>query len=381
MDNAVKQGYKVVSAQGSSRSGKTYNILIWLIAYAATHKVLVSIVRATLPALRRSVLRDFEEILVRMGLFDERSRNKSDFTYTLSNGSVVEFFSTDSEQKLRGSKRDILYVNEANELRHIEWQQLIMRTRQFAIVDYNPSFNDGHWLCALNTDKDTFHFISTYKENPFLEQTIVDEIEKLQQQNPTLWQIYGLGQMAVVEGLVFPKFDIVDEFPKYARHVACGLDFGYSHDPSACVRCGTVGDELYADELFYTPGMLSSDIIRQLQRLGDGNEVMADSADPRLIQEISNSGILVYPVQKGAGSIQAGIDKIQTMQLKVTSRSVNLIKELRNYTWAKDKDDHFINTPIDAFNHCIDAIRYYVLAKLLGRIMQTRRISADDIPW
>ena len=346
VDNAVRDGYKVVSAQGSSRSGKTYNILIWLIAYAASHKVSLSIVRATLPALRRSVLRDFEEILVRMGLFDERSRNKSDLTYTFPNGSFIEFFSTDSEQKLRGSKRDILYVNEANELRHIEWQQLIMRTRKFAIVDYNPSFNDGHWLCALNADKDTKHFISTYKENPFLEQTIVDEIEKLQTQNPTLWQIYGLGQMAMVEGLVFPQFEIVDAYPQWVKHEACGLDFGFAQDPSACVRCGVVGDDLYLDELFYSPGMLSSDITRELRKQCDGLAVIADSADPRLIQEIANGGVLIYPVQKGAGSIQAGIDKMQTMRIKVTSRSVNLIKELRNYTWAKDKDDHFINQPV-----------------------------------
>ena len=381
VDKAISDGYKIVSAQGSSRSGKTYNILIWLIAYAARHKVSLSIVRATLPALRRSVLRDFEEILVRMGIFDEKSRNKSDLTYNFPNGSFIEFFSTDSEQKLRGSKRDILYVNEANELRHIEWQQLIMRTRKFAIVDYNPSFSEGHWLCSLNKDTDTYHFVSTYKENPFLEQTIVDEIEKLQTQNPTLWQIYGLGQMAMVEGLVFPRFEVIDQFPETSRHQAVGLDFGFTNDPSAAVRCGVIDDRLYLDELFYRTGMLSTDITRELNETARGAEVIADSADQRLIQEIANSGVLIYPVAKGPGSIVAGIDKMQTYRIHVTARSVNLIKELRNYTWAKDKDGNSVNQPIDAFNHLVDASRYYVYGKLLGNIMQPRRITNDDIPW
>ena len=381
IDNAIKNGYKVVSAQGSSRSSKTYNIVIWLIIYAATHKIVLTIVRSTLPSIRGSVLRDFEEVLQKLGLFDERKRNKTELTYYLPNGSLIEFISTDSEQKLRGRKRDVLFVNEANEIKYIEWQQLIWRTRRFAIVDYNPSFSDGHWLCQLNADPSTYQFISTYKDNPFLEQTIIDEIEKLQWQNKTLWQVFGLGQMAVVEGLVFENFEQVDSFPETAKHQAIGLDFGFTHDPTAAVRCGLIGDNLYLDELFYRPGMLSTHIIEELKRLNLQMEIIADSADQRLIQEISNAGLLIYPVMKPAGSILAGIDKMKTYKLHVTKRSLNLIKELRNYTWAKDKDDHYVNVPIDAFNHLLDASRYYCYGKLLGNIMQTVTISADDIPY
>lgn len=377
VEQAVNSGYKVVSAQGSSRSGKTYNIVLWLIVYACTHKIVLSIVRATLPAVKRTVLRDFEEILVKLGLFDEKKRNKSELTYTLPNGSMIEFFSTDSEQKLRGSKRDVLYVNEANELKFIEWQQLIMRTRRFAIVDYNPSFNEGHWLCDVNSDKDTCHFITTYKDNPFLEQTIIDEIEKLQYKNKALWQIYGLGQMAVLEGLIFEKYELVDEFPEHAKHQAVGMDFGYTHDPTAAVRCGVLGDDLYLDELFYRTGMLSSDIKGELHRTAPGMRVIADSADPRLIQEIANGGILIYPVQKFAGSIVAGIDKMKTMRIHITKRSVNLIKEMNNYIWAKDKDGNFVNVPVDAMNHAIDASRYYTLGELLGHIIIQQRITGD----
>ena len=237
VDNAIKQGYTTVSAQGSSRSSKTFNILIWLIIYCLSHpKTRLSIVRATLPALKGSVFVDFKEILYKLNVFDENSINKSEMIYTFANGSWVEFFSTDSEQKLRGRKRDVLYVNEANELKFIEFQQLKMRTTQFSIVDYNPSFSDDHWLCELNKDPRTYHFISTYKDNPFLEQTIIDEIESLQHKNRSLWQVYGLGQQAMIEGLIFEKVTIVEDIPIWAKKRYLGLDFGFTHDPTAIVE-------------------------------------------------------------------------------------------------------------------------------------------------
>ena len=184
-----------------------------------------------------------------------------------------------------------------------------------------------------------------------------------------------------VEGVVFENWDIVDEFPEGCKHQALGLDFGFTQDPSASIRCGLIGDDLYLDELFYAPQMLSRDIIRELGAKGEGLEVMADSADPRLIQEIANAGILIYPVMKGSGSVLAGIDKMKTFRIHVTRHSVNLINELRNYTWERDKAGNFVNVPIDAFNHAIDAVRYYVLGKLLGRILKTVKITADDIPY
>ena len=192
VDNAIRRGYKVVSAQGSSRSSKTYNILIFLIAYVlARPRTSLSVVRKTLPALKGSVFRDFKEIMQdKFRLWDNRAMNKSDMVYTFPNGSFAEFFSTDNEQKIRGRKRNILYANEANEISYLEWQQLVMRTTTFSIVDYNPSFTEEHWLCGLNKDPRTYHFISTYKDNPFLEQTIIDEIESLRDKNKTLWTVY-----------------------------------------------------------------------------------------------------------------------------------------------------------------------------------------------
>lgn len=378
IEKARLRGYTTISAQGSSRSSKTYNILIWLIIYCLKHpNTSVSIVRATLPAIKGSVFRDFKEILTKIDIYDEKSMNKSELIYTFPNGSFVEFFSTDSEQKLRGRKRDVLYVNEANELLFIEWQQLKMRTTRFAIVDYNPSFSDEHWLCELNKDTRTYHFISTYKDNPFLEQTVIDEIESLQYKNQSLWQVYGLGKQAVVEGLIFPNFEVVNDFPDYCNKEAIGMDFGFTNDPTAIIRCGIYNDSLYLDELCYKTHMLTSDIISELKKYN--LHIYPDSADPRLIQEISNAGLIIYPVQKGQGSIMAGLTKMMEFKICVTRRSANLIKELKNYTYLQDKDGKWLNQPIDAYNHAIDAVRYFVLAVILGKILKPKPIDLDKL--
>ena len=379
VSHALENGYKVVSAQGSSRSSKTYNILIFLIAYVLQHpKTSLSVVRKTLPALKGSVFRDFKEIMQeKFRIWDNRSMNKSEMIYTLPNGSFAEFFSTDDEQKIRGRKRNILYCNEANEISYLEWQQLVMRTTQFSIVDYNPSFSDEHWLCELNKDPRTYHFISTYKDNPFLEQTIIDEIESLRHKNKVLWTVYGLGQQAMAEGLIFPEFEIVDEFPHYAKHVAVGLDFGYSADPTAIIKCGIVDDRMYLDEECYRTHMLTSEIIRELKRIG--LFVYADSADPRLIQEIANAGIVIYPADKYKGSVMGGLTKMMEYKLCVTRRSGNLIKELKNYVYSQNKDGRFINEPVDAYNHGVDAARYYTIGKLLGKVLVRKQYTKEDL--
>lgn len=378
VDNAVQSGYKIVSAQGSSRSSKTYNILIYLLSYILANKKSLSIVRKTLPALKGSVFRDFKEIMQdKFKIWDNRCMNKSEMVYTFPNGSFVEFFSTDDEQKIRGRKRNILYCNEANEISFLEWQQLIMRTTDFSIVDYNPSFSDEHWLCELNKDSRTYHFISTYKDNPFLEQTIIDEIESLEYKNKVLWTVYGLGLQAMAEGLVFPEFEIVDEFPANAKQVAAGLDFGYSSDPTAIVKCGILDGRLYLDEQCYRTHMLTSEIIKELKKLG--LFVYADSADPRLIQEIANAGIIIFPADKYKGSVMGGLFKMMEYKLCVTKRSVNYIRELKNYVYEQNKDGKFINQPIDAYNHLIDGTRYYTIGKLLGKVLTSKQYSKGDL--
>ena len=374
--SAIQKGYKTVSLQGSSRSSKTYNTLIWIILYCMSNpKTRVSIVRATLPSIRGSVFQDFKEIIQKMGV--NGIMNKGMFIYTFPNGSWVEFFSTDSEQKLRGRKRDVLFVNEANELHYIAWQQLIMRTTRFAIIDYNPSFSDDHWICKLNSDPRTYHFISTYKDNPFLEQTIIDEIESLKWKNPSLWRIYGLGLQAIVEGLVFANTEQIDHFPTNIERTYIGVDYGYSNDPTAIVRVAFSKDRIFVDEIAYNTQLLTSDIIDILKNNCRTEEIISESADPRLVQEIYRARLNIKPVHKYGGSIQAGITKMLEYKICITKRSANVWKEFKNYTWAQDKEGKWLNTPIDKFNHAIDAVRYVVLEKVLGGV--PKKMDLRDI--
>lgn len=381
IENAVRSGFTVVSLQGSARASKTYNTLIWLIVYCLTHSgTRLSIVRATLPALKASVFVDFKEILIKMQIFNEKRLNKSEMTYAFDNGSVVEFFSTDSEQKLRGRKRDVLFVNEANELRYMEWKQLKMRTTRFSILDYNPSFSDDHWICEVNRDADTYHFITTYKDNPFLEDTIIKEIESYKTQNPTLWQVYGLGLQAVIEGVIFPKWDTVDAIPYGVKKRFLGTDWGYAHDPTAIVEVGISGNDIYIDEHCYRTEMLISDIIGELKHaIGDraGMKIISESADPRMTQEIYRAGLNIHPVVKFKDSVMAGIQKMQEYNIHVTKRSDNAKKELKNYTYMQDKEGKWLNAPIDAFNHILDATRYVILTEVLGG--QRRKLSNTQI--
>lgn len=372
---AKEQGFTTVSLQGSSRSAKTYSIVQYLCIYCSLHpKTTVSIVRAGLPSLKRSVYRDFKEIMLSLNVWNDKQMNKSDLIYTFPNGSTIEFFSTDNEQKIRGSKRMILFVNEANELDFLQWQQLQMRTTDFSIIDYNPSFNDDHWICEINQEPSTYWFISTYKDNPFLEEKVIKEIESLKDKNPSLWRIYGLGLQAIVEGLIFEnvkelKHDYIP-FEKRKHHYR-GMDFGYTNDPTAIIDVYICGDELWLDEICYRTKMLSSDIIKEIKNANNRDrsnvEIISESADPRLIDELNNAGLDVKPVRKYAGSIIAGINKMQTMKTFITNRSVNLKKEYKNYTYRQNKDGKWLNEPIDSFNHGIDAVRYVVLEKLLGK--------------
>lgn len=375
IEQAVAQGYTTISLQGSARSSKTYNVLIWLIVYCLNHpNTRLSIVRATLPAIKGSVLVDFKEILQRMGIYNERSLNKSELIYTFANGSWAEFFSTDSEQKLRGRKRDILFVNEANELGFIEWQQLKMRTTRLSIIDYNPSFSDEHWICeTVNQDPRTFHSVTTYLDNPFLQQTVIDEIESLRVKNQSLWQVYGLGQQAVIEGLVFKHFGICETIPPHVRHRFIGMDFGFTNDPTAICEVALDGDALYIDEIAYRTQMLSSDIITTLRETAPKMRIISESADPRLIQEIYRAGIDIHPVKKFPGSIEAGLSKMQEYRIIITKRSTNVAKELRNYTYRQDKDGRWLNVAIDCYNHAIDAVRYVVMEQFMAG--QRRKID------
>lgn len=358
----VNEGNNLIMLQGSARSGKTYNVMIFLIQCAISQKVLISVVRLALPSLKRSVFRDFIEIMCNMGIYDPKRINKTDMTYTFDNGSVIEFFATaDNEQKVRGPSRDILFCNEANELSEWEFNQLKMRTRLFTIMDFNPSFTEEHWIFSRMHAEKTYYFKSTFIDNPFLTDAIRDELLSYKYTNPALWRIFGEGEFAIVEGLVFPKenWDICsfEDIPINIKTSRIGIDIGYSGkgDPTAAIRCWYSKDKqekhMWVHEIVYEKGINERMLSYRLKMYNDIPKFI-DSANPLFIQNLEDAGItLLNPVKKYANSIVEGIQKMQGYHIHVTRTSVNVIKELKNYCWMKDRHEQFTNVPIDKFNH------------------------------
>jgi phage terminase large subunit len=368
---------KIVVNQGSSRSGKTYSILQLLILVKAFQEkdAIFTIVRKTLPSLKASAMRDFFEILKNEDLYDERHHNKTENTYTL-NGNLFEFVSLDQPQKKRGAKRTYLFINEANELNLEDWVQLSIRTEKQIFLDYNPSMEE-HWIYDVVLPREDCTFIqSTYLDNKdFLPEEVVKEIENLKYVDENYWRVYGLGLPGQIKGLVFTNWEQVDTFPQESdcKWIVYGMDFGFSNDPTALIKVGLCGGELYLDELIYNRGLTNQDIARWMGELGLKweDEVIADN-QPKCIYEIKKEGFQVKATFKGKDSILAGIDVLKRYKMKVTKRSVNLIRELKNYKWREDQAGKATNVPIDKFNHGIDAVRYAVLAKAMHRRRMVR---------
>ena len=362
---------KIVVQQGGTRSGKTYNILLWIIfSYCQKNEgKIITICRKSFPALRGTVMRDFFTIIKDQEIYSEDFHSKSNNEYIL-NGNTIEFISLDMPQKIRGRKRDLLFANEANELTQEDWTQLLFRTNEKVILDYNPS-EEFHWIYdQVLPRKDVDFFQTTYKDNPFLGDVINEEIERLKGIDENYWRVSGLGERGRAKSLVY-TFTTCKEIPKEAKLVSYGLDFGYSSDPTSLVRTYLLGDEMYVDELLYRTGMTNQDIANEMKVLGldRSNEIYADSAEPKSIEEIYRMGWNVKPTIKG--SINIGIDIIRRYKLHATESSFNLIKELRNYKYIEDKNGHMTNKPVDNFNHALDALRYSVVNKIsqshLGR--------------
>tara|TARA_R100001460_G_scaffold59716_1_gene99649 strand:- start:8380 stop:9537 length:1158 start_codon:yes stop_codon:yes gene_type:complete len=354
---------KIVINQGGTRSGKTYSLLQLLIVKAFEHKGKVfTIVRKSLPSLKMTAYRDFFEILNNLDLYSETDHNKSDYTYSL-NGNLFEFVSLDQPQKKRGARRDFLFCNEANELTWEDFFQLLVRTTDKIWLDYNPS-DSFHWIYDKLLVRDDVTYIqSTYKDNPFLEQTIVDEIERLQGTDDDYWRIYGLGERGLSRATVF-QFNVVDD-PK-GQLVSFGLDFGFTNDPTSLVQVYKDGDDLYIHEMMYHTQLTNSDISDKFAELGltRYDEIWADSAEPKSIEELHRFGWNIKPTAKGADSIMAGIDILKRHKIYVTKGSDNTIREFQNYKWQEDKNGNLLNKPIDKFNHAIDAVRYATFNRL-----------------
>lgn len=423
-------GKTLVALQGSARAGKSFQVMIFLIQCAlqpnivnklnmanyisrykdwkkkhesneedagpepskpdVLDKVHISVIRLAMPSIKRSIFRDFVEIMNMMGIYDPRRMNKTDMIYTFENGSIMEFFATaDNEQKVRGSKRDILFINEANEVSEWEFTQLRMRSFSFSIVDFNPSFTEEHWLFKKLTDNRTHHFVSTFIDNPFLPDAVKEEIMSYKYTNPALWRIFGLGEFAIVEGLVYPKetWDVVDrtEMPidvKIERRIGIDIGFSGKGDPTAAVLCYYANIDgikhMWIEELVYERGLNEKQLAYRLKPYNSIKKYI-DSANPLYIQNLEDSGLqLVYPVVKYANSIIDGINKVQGYKLHVIKGSVNVIKELNNYCWMKDRHEAFTNAPIDKFNHCLD---YQALIQTLSGPKRICDIQVGDMVY
>ena len=355
----VKNDKKIVVEQGGTRSGKTYNIILWIIFEYCTknNNKIVTICRKTFPSLRATVLRDFMTILKEHGIYSENFHNRSNSEYSLF-GNLVEFISLDQPQKIRGRKRDLLFINEANELYFEDWQQLLFRTQDKIILDFNPS-DEYHWIYdKVITRDDCAFFKTTYLDNPFVEDSIIAEIERLKETDEQYWQVYGLGERTASRSTIF-KYNEVTEIPIHANLIAYGMDFGYSNDPSTMVSVYTQDHNLYIKEHLYRTQMTTRDIdiFLKEERLSR-NPIYADSAEPRLIAELRRMGHNIFPSVKGKDSINAGIDLLKRYKIHILSSSHNAIQEFRNYKWREDKTGMLVNIPEDKHNHIIDPCRY-----------------------
>ncbi len=354
---------RITCLQGGTRSSKTYSLcqLFIVKALKETGKVF-TICRKTLPALKGTAYRDVLELLKELGLYLEENHNKSELSYAL-NGNLIEFISVDQPQKIRGRKRDYLWLNEANEFNYEDYQQLILRTTDKVYLDYNPS-DPYSWIYDKVITRDDCTFIkSTYKANPFLDKDTIAEIERLKDIDPDYWRVYGLGEIGSIQTMIFRNFQLVDEVQ--GRLVGYGLDFGFTNSPSALVAVYQSDDNLYIKEMLYEKRLTNTDLANKLKefRIDRQSEIIGDSAEPKTIEEIYRQGFNIKPAKKGAG-IHLGIDIMRRYKLHITKDSLNAIKEFRGYKWATDKNGDVLNTPVKVNDHLIDATRYLCLNKL-----------------
>jgi phage terminase large subunit len=362
----IDSSKRICILQGGTRSSKSYSALQWLLVRALTEpNIVISVVRKSFPSMRVSIMRDWQTILKELGIWSDDEWSATEHIYTFDNGSMVEFMSIDNSEKRKGSSRDYLFVDECNELSREDWFQLFIRTRKKSIVAYNPSFGTTNYIFTeIHTHPESDLYISTYKDNPFLERQIIEEIERLQFVNPEYYKIYGLGLPGNNIGTIFSA-DLVEVIPDEAEFVAFGMDFGFVNDPTTLVAVYKWRQNLYFEELLYKKGLVTSDIINELKRLEvERNPIWGDSAESRLIEEIYRAGINIKPVKKGKDSIRMGIDIMHQHKLHVLKSSMNIVKEFTEYVWTVDKNGNFENVPVDYANHAIDAIRYVCMEQL-----------------
>jgi phage terminase large subunit len=347
---------RIRGVSGGTSASKTISILIWLIAYAqSTHNEIISIVSETFPHLKRGAMRDFLNIMQEHGYYKDALWNKTDCIYTFETGSKIEFFSADQPSKVRGPRRDVLFINEANNILYETYTQLEVRTKKIIWLDWNP-VNEFWWYTDVQNGDNSQFLKLTYKDNEALDKSIIDSIES-RKENKRWWQVYGVGELGEFEGKIYSGWQMIDEIPHEARLERYGLDFGYSNDPTAIVAIYSYNGGYILDEVTFQKG-LSNKQIADILNNHEMRLVVADSSEPKSIDEITSYGVSIIGANKGQGSVLQGIQYVQDQKISLTKRSINIIKEYRNYLWMVDKNGKIINEPDHVFSHSMDALRY-----------------------
>lgn len=357
-----KNKIRFVVNQGGTRSSKTYSLCQLIILYCLQNEMkIVSIVRRSFPALRASVMRDFFEIMKVLDLYEEKRHRKVENIYEFPNGSSVEFFSLDDSQKVRGRKRDVLWCNEANELSFEDFNQLNFRTTEKLFFDFNPS-DDEHWLYDVIEKEDATFIHSTYKDNTFLPNSLIKEIEDLIKIDQDYYNVYALGLPSKSTHTIYNhQKPYIEELERYDSTIL-GLDFGYKH-PTALIECNFREDIAYCKELIYETHLTSEDLLLKMNNIflergwSKSMLIVADYARPEMIEDLVRNG---FNVQNAIKNVKEGIDAVKTYKLFYNQNSVNLAKEFRNYKW-KAIGEKLTDEPIKLFDDGLDAIRYAVL--------------------
>jgi phage terminase large subunit len=370
---AYNRGESIIVHSGGTSSAKTYSIIQFLLTIAShLHNQVITVAGQDIPNLSAGSYRDCQNIIADTPYFQQEllAHNKSKRQFTFKNGSIIEFNSYDDSQDAKNGKRDFLFVNEANGVNYDIFEELQVRTKTMAIIDFNPTAS--FWAHErLQSRSDVRWIDTTYRDNPYIDKSIKDKIlsyeptpENIKRgtANEYRWKVYGLGEVGRLEGLVFSDFRIATSYPDEYKWRTYGMDFGYTNDPTTLIEIRYAQGNLYMRQHIYETGLTNPDIADKLEQLGiDRDEkIIADSAEPKSIAELRRMGWNVKPAVKGMDSIMNGIDSLKRYPIYIDARSKDLIAEFSSYTWAKDRNGNSLNKPIDQYNHGIDAIRYAV---------------------
>ena len=391
LKRAEELGYTLISEQGGTRSSKTVTTMIWVVEKALLSPIKVGILRKTFPTLRFSVLQDFLHVMEQLGQYKESRFNRTEHVYRMENGSEFWFIAADEAEKLKGFECNIMWLNEATEFKYEDYQQLRFRCSGLMILDYNPNYPDRHWLCKYvnnysddytqpNTEvaaKDrqrNYFFITTYRDNPFLSTVQVEEIESLRTSNLSLWQMFGNGIRCVLQGRVFPTIEVVPRFPAKCKGVYVGVDYGYGNAPTAIVKVGVEGKDVYIEEIRYQVGLKPkeiADILNKDTRI-KGLEVIADSANTLINDEVSENGTFKLTRANKGGRVgrQVKDESILMMQqynIHIVVNSDNVLSEFESYVFKQGADGDFTNEPVKIHDHSIDATRYVLIMRAFKR--------------